>query len=119
MHELAIAQQLIDTAVSLLPPDSQRVSTLRIELGDLAGVSEDELRFGLQVMSANTRCEGATVEITRIPAIIHCPQCGADSALEDPDVRLCPKCGVPASIVLQGKELLISSMEVSDEAAHG
>lgn len=111
MHELAIAKKLIETATALLPPNCTQVATVNIELGALAGVSEDELRFGFEVMAAQTACAGAKLEIEAVPAIVHCPQCGKSFPVADSDDLLCPTCGTPAVVVLQGKELLITSIE--------
>ena len=111
MHELAIAQRLIETAVALLPPDTKRVEVLKIELGALAGLSEEELRFGFEMVSAETPCAGARLEVTHLPAIGHCPECGADFTLTAGDIFVCPSCESLAVIVMQGKELLITSLE--------
>jgi hydrogenase nickel insertion protein HypA len=115
MHELAIAQQIIETAVALLPDPDNTVTVLRIQLGALAGVSEDELRFGFEVMSCATPCANADLQIAHVPAVIHCPQCGRDYKLSATDDLLCPVCGTPAVVVVQGKALVITSLEVKPE----
>src|SRR5687768_11086728 len=112
MHELAIAQRLIDTAVALLPTEACQVAQLRIQLGALAGVAKDELAFGFEVMSKGTPLADAHLEIEEIPAVVHCPQCGVDFSVADADHLLCPTCGTPAVLVIQGKELLLASIEV-------
>lgn len=116
MHELAIAQRLIDTAVSLLPEESCQIAHLCIQLGALAGVSKEELAFGFEAMSEQTPCAGAQLEIEEIPALVHCPQCNLDFAVTDAGFLLCPECGSAAVLVLQGKELLLTSIEVKDGA---
>ena len=111
MHELAIAQQLIETSSALLPPNATSVAVAHIQLGALAGVSEDELRFGFEAMSPNTLFAGTKLEINFVPAVVHCPQCGMDFSAHNVDELLCHTCGTPA-VVLQGKELLVTSLEV-------
>lgn len=115
MHELAIAKKVIDTATALLPPDMPMITTLCIQLGALAGVSEEELRFGIAYMAAGTACEGATVEITTMPALAHCLHCDVDFAIDETDILFCPACNSPVIEIVQGKELLITSIQVSDE----
>lgn len=115
MHELGIAQRLIDTAVALLPAESSQVSRMRVQLGALAGVSKEELLFGFEAMSPDTRCAGAHLEIEEVPAVVHCPQCGIEFAVADVDHLLCPDCGSPAVLVMQGKELILTSVEVQEE----
>jgi hydrogenase nickel incorporation protein HypA/HybF len=111
MHELAIAQRVIDTAVALLPADACKIAQLRIQLGALAGVSKDELAFGFEVMSKQTPCADARLDIDEIPALVHCPHCNLDFNVADANQLLCPSCGTPAVLVLQGKELLLTSIE--------
>jgi hydrogenase nickel incorporation protein HypA/HybF len=115
MHELAIAQRLIDTAAALLPVGASQVACLHVQLGALAGLSKDELAFGFEVMSKQTPCAEAQLEIEEIPAVVHCSQCGSDYSVADSNRLFCPTCGTPAVLVLQGKELLITSIEVKDE----
>jgi hydrogenase nickel incorporation protein HypA/HybF len=124
LHELAIAQRLIETAVTLLPNGNEHIAALHVQLGALAGVSKDELLFGFVAMSDGTPCAGALLEVTEMPAVVHCPHCGVDFAVAETEYLLCPTCGTPAILVMQGKELLITSIEVSstevyEEALHG
>ncbi len=127
MHELAIAKTLIESATALIPNNEGRISRLRVQLGQLAGLSEDELRFGFEVMARDTACADAVLQVDHLPAIVHCPACGRDGGIVDNAALLCAYCGSPAVIVVQGKELLITSLDVetptepgiAEEVAHG
>jgi len=112
MHELGIAQQLIETAVALMPPDTTRISRLRVQVGALAGVSANELRFGFEAVRLETPCAEAELQLEIVPAVAHCPQCSADFAVHTIDDLLCPTCGSNALNVVQGKELIIASLDV-------
>ena len=112
MHELGIAQQLIETAVALLPPDATSISRLRVQVGALAGVSADELRFGFEAVRQETPCAQAELHLEILPAVAHCPQCSSDFAVHTVDDLLCPTCGSNAVNVVQGKELIIASLDV-------
>ncbi|MCC6454840.1 MAG: hydrogenase maturation nickel metallochaperone HypA [Caldilineaceae bacterium] len=118
MHELGIAQRLIETAVALIPAGAPPVALLRVQLGALAGVSKDELLFGFEAMSPDTSCAGARLEIEEVPAVVHCPQCGIDFPVADVDQLLCPTCGSPAVLVMQGKELILTSVEIHETEVH-
>lgn len=111
MHELAIAQRLIDSATALLPVNASHIARLHVQLGALAGLSKDELEFGFEVMSKQTPCAEATLEIEEVAAIVLCPHCGSDFSVTEADQLFCPTCGTPAVLVLQGKELVITSLE--------
>ena len=115
MHELGIAQQLIDTAITLMPPDAGRVAALRVQVGALAGVSAEELRFGFEVMSQSTPCADAELILEMVPAIAHCAQCDGDYSVGNNDSLQCPTCSSSVMKVVQGKDLIITSLDVVSE----
>jgi hydrogenase nickel incorporation protein HypA/HybF len=119
MHELAIAQQLIDTATAAMPPDDNiRLVALQVQLGPLAGVSSAELAFGFDVVAAGTPFAGVRLEIEDVPVVVYCAQCQAEFPLDTPVFPLvCPVCGTMAVRIVRGKELTLKSFEVSDDAA--
>jgi hydrogenase nickel incorporation protein HypA/HybF len=119
MHELAIAQSLIDAAVAQLPSESCHVVRLRVQLGMLAGVSSDELSFGFAAISPQTACAGAHLEVEEISARVHCPTCAFEYDAQDADDLICPMCGMPGVLILVGKDVILSSIEVENEATHG
>jgi hydrogenase nickel insertion protein HypA len=120
MHELAIAQTLIDTAASALPRNTPvQIIALRVGLGPLAGVSKQELEFGFQVVASGTPFAAARLEIEEFPVVVQCPHCQSQYRLDEPSLPLrCPNCASTAVQVLQGKELILKSFEVSDEPAN-
>ena len=119
MHELAIAQELIETACGVLPVSaSGRVRTVRVELGPLAGVSADELRFGFSVVAPGTPLAGAELEVVETPVVVYCRACQTESVLPDPVFALfCPLCETTEVQLVHGKELTLASFEVEDEPA--
>lgn len=115
MHELAIAQTLIESAGRNLPnPARAQVTQLTVQLGALAGLSSEELAFGFQVVAAGTPFADARLVIEEVPAIVYCPQCDTNFTPDAANALLCPACGAGQGRVLQGKELLLRSIEVND-----
>jgi hydrogenase nickel incorporation protein HypA/HybF len=119
MHELAIAQRLIDRAVAQLPSQGGHIVRLRVQLGALAGVSRDELSFGFVAMSPQTACAGALLEIEEIPARLYCPTCALEYDAFSPDDLICSTCGMGGVQILYGKDLILSSIEIEEHATHG
>lgn len=116
MHELAIAQQLIETACTALPDTGgAAVTALHVQLGALAGVSAEELRFGFGVVASATPLANARLEIEMVPAIVYCPHCATEYTLEPTAAFGCPVCHSMAVQVIQGKELLLKAIEIADE----
>jgi len=109
VHELAIAEGVVDTVTQRLP--GARVTSVHLEIGALSGVVADAIRFCFDLATEGTGLEGAALEITEPPARCRCRSCGAGFA-PDPPIVLCP-CGSADVAVLGGEELRILSVRVA------
>ena len=109
MHELAIAESVVDTVTQRLP--GAKVTCVRLEIGALSGVVPDSIRFCFDLATEGTGLAGARLEISEPPARCRCRACGAEFQPDSPIV-LCP-CGSPDVAVLAGEELKIVSVEVA------
>ena len=109
MHELAIAESVVDTVTERLP--GARVTCVRLEIGALSGVVPDSIRFCFDLATEGTGLAGARLEITEPAARCRCRACGAEFQPDSPIV-LCP-CGSPDVAVLAGEELKIVSVQVA------
>ena len=68
MHEFGIAQALLETVTGRLTGDgSARIAAIRLQIGRLAGVEEEALRFAFEALAADTPAEGAELVIDKIP----------------------------------------------------
>lgn len=116
MHELSIAQNLVEIAnTAAQQANVQRVTAIRLQLGALSGVVKDSLLFCYDIASAGTLLEGSKLLIEELPVIIYCPQCQQTVALETVQAFCCPVCGTFSSDVRQGRELEILSLEAEEE----
>ena len=109
MHELAIAESVVETVTQRLP--DAKVTCVRLEVGALSGVVPDSIRFCFDLATEGTGLAGARLEITEPPARCRCRACGAQFQPESP-VVLCP-CGSPDVAVLSGEQLKIVSVQVA------
>ncbi len=109
MHELAIAESVVDTVTQRLP--GARITRVHLEVGALSGVVADSIRFCFDLATEGTGLEGATLDITEPPARCRCRSCGAEFQPDSPIV-LCP-CGSADVAVLGGEELKILSVQVA------
>ena len=109
MHELSIAQSVVDAVVERA--DGRQVLRVRLQVGRLSGVFPDALRFSFELVTEGTGAQGATLEIDEPQGRAICRSCAADLTLRDL-VLLC-ECGSADIEVVSGRELLISSMEVA------
>ena len=109
MHELAIAETVVDTVTQRLP--GARITQVHLEIGALSGVVAGSIRFCFDLATEGTGLEGATLEITEPPARCRCRGCGTEFRPDSPIV-LCP-CGSADMAVLGGEELKILSVQVA------
>ncbi len=110
MHELAIAESVIDAVTA--KTGSAPVTSVRLEVGVLSGVLTDALRFSFEVAAAGTPLEGAELVVDQPAGRARCADCGSDFGLPDL-ILLCP-CGSSNVRVTGGDELRILSVEVTD-----
>lgn len=109
MHELAIAQGVIDVVTGRLPGST--VTEVRLEIGALSGVVPDSLRFCFDLATEGTMLAGARLDITEPAARCACRSCHREFVPDGP-LPLCP-CGSADVAVLAGDELRIVSVEVA------
>jgi hydrogenase nickel incorporation protein HypA/HybF len=108
MHELAIAESVIETIRD--KTGDRTVLVIRLEIGTLAGVLVDSLRFCFELAAADTPLAAAELQISQPVGMAHCRTCGADFGVSDL-ILLC-ECGSVDVDVLDGQQLRISSVEV-------
>lgn len=112
MHEMSLAEgvlQIIEAAAR--QQGFTRVREVRLEIGQLAGVEVEALRFCLDSVLHGSLAEGARVEVEHTPGAGWCMLCGMTvpiTALFDP----CPRCGghqitPTAGMQMRVKDLLV------------
>jgi hydrogenase nickel incorporation protein HypA/HybF len=109
MHELAIAESVVDAITSRT--GGRQVSEVLLEVGKLSGVSADSLRFCFELAAQGTSVDGAQLDIREPSGLARCASCDRDFTLDDL-ILLC-SCGSGDVRVLAGEELRIISVEVS------
>jgi hydrogenase nickel incorporation protein HypA/HybF len=108
MHELAIAESVVETVTTRI--GRRRVAEVRLRIGKLSGVSTDSLRFCFELAVRGTTLDGAQLDIEEPSGLAHCADCGREFPLTDLSL-LCP-CGSADVTVVEGNELRIMSVEV-------
>lgn len=119
MHELGIAVQVVESAVSSIPPShvGQPVKKVILDIGKMAGITADSLRFCFEIVSKGTVLETCELVINEIPVTAKCRSCLSEWVISEP-IFLCEACGNPDIIVETGRELVIRSIEVADNQNH-
>ncbi|MGE5746601.1 MAG: hydrogenase maturation nickel metallochaperone HypA [Solirubrobacterales bacterium] len=112
MHELSIAQAVLDTVERHAA--GRRVTRVELEVGHLRQVVPSALSFAFELITPGTVAEGAELELREVPAAGLCRSCEAETTLADLPLR-CERCGGFELELIRGEELLIDSLEVEEE----
>jgi hydrogenase nickel incorporation protein HypA/HybF len=117
VHELSIAQSVLDIVYQNLPKDRPvTVRAVRLRIGAMGGVVPDSLDFCFSALTHGTPLEGALLEIDHVPLVVHCDSCGRDSEIEQTRFA-CPACGAIDLRVVTGNEMQIREIEIEDDGA--
>ena len=112
MHELAITEQILHIALEHAErAGAQRITGIRLVVGDLSSVVDDSVQFYFDFLSPGTLAEGAQLHFARVPARLRCRQCGREFEPQGMDWR-CPTCETLGGDVVAGKEFYLDSLEV-------
>jgi len=120
MHELSIAASIVEQAAELCRRSGgRRVTEITLRIGRLAGVHLAALRFGFDLVTADTPLATATLTIVEVPVRVWCPACSAEVELPGLQRFACPACGLPTGEIRTGRELEIESLalEAAGQAA--
>ncbi|WP_292993131.1 hydrogenase maturation nickel metallochaperone HypA [Nitrosomonas sp.] len=112
MHEMSLAEnvmQLIEDAA--LEQQFTQVITVWLEIGQLACVEKESLRFYFDVVTQDSIAGQSKLEIIEIPGQALCNQCNQDILITAYHAA-CPHCGSYALQVTQGNEMRIKELEV-------
>jgi hydrogenase nickel incorporation protein HypA/HybF len=112
MHELSIAQSILELVLEHTPP-GRKVQTVRVRIGEISGVVADSLEFCFSAVTQETPLSEARLEIEEFPFIVACSSCGKTSRSE-PGIVLCPSCGSSSTTITSGTELSVAEIVLDD-----
>lgn len=111
MHEMSIAEGILDAALKPELADNEVVTAVRVAVGELAGVDIEALLFAWTSVRRGTRADSAQLVIERPAGRAWCMACAKDVPLHrhgDP----CPECGGYQLFANQGHELQVLDLEI-------
>jgi len=112
MHEMALAQGIVDLIADEARKQSfALVKTVRLEIGALAHVEPEALRFCFDAVARGTLAEGAGLDILSAPGEAWCFDCSAPVAVYE-RFGACPACGGFRLQVTTGGEMQVKELEV-------
>jgi hydrogenase nickel incorporation protein HypA/HybF len=113
MHEMSLCEGILQVLEDHAGKQGfQRVKTVWLEIGGLAGVETEALRFNFDVVMKGSLADGAKLEIIHVPGEAWCEQCLKTVQLNQ-RFEACPECESFQLKVTSGEEMRIKELEVN------
>ncbi|MDQ0957078.1 hydrogenase nickel incorporation protein HypA/HybF [Streptomyces sp. B4I13] len=120
MHEMSVALAVVDQVAEAAGRSAgvTAVRSVRLQVGELAGVVPDALAFSFELACAGTLLEGAELITEAVPGRARCTPCAHEWAVGMPPRLTCPACGATHTELLAGRELRIVDVHWEDGSPH-
>ena len=117
MHELSIAQNIIEIVEQAVPEEERaNIESVRIKVGEFSNIVVDSLLFSLEVITAGTLLGNAKFPVDYIPLKVICKDCNKEFNNQFA-IIVCPLCNGKNTEVLSGTELMISEIEIKEQVS--
>lgn len=112
MHEMSLCEGILQVIEDQAGQQNfSKVKQVRLEIGPLAGVELEALRFCYDVVIKNSIAEDSVLDVIQTPVTAWCMMC-AEPVVVAARYDACPKCGSYQVEITGGDELRIKDMEV-------
>lgn len=112
MHEISVAQSVLDIAFSEMEKHaSLGINKIKISIGEFSGVVKEALEFAFEVLTPDTAAAGAEIEINIVPLAAKCSRCGPVACRLSDLNFLCPTCGGPVNVTA-GREMKVDYLDL-------
>ncbi|MFZ5559000.1 MAG: hydrogenase maturation nickel metallochaperone HypA [Pseudomonadota bacterium] len=112
MHEMSLAEGVVRICEDAARSQGfSRVKALWLEVGPMAGVELDALKFCMDVVTRGTLAQDARLEIVETEGRGWCLQCSRPVAIAA-RYEACPECGGYQVQVTGGDEMRVKELEV-------
>ena len=122
MHEFSMAQGILNAVLETAEAnDADKVTDIVIEIGRLAMLNPEQLKFMLDILVEDTIAAEANIVLEDIDVEIKCYNCDYEGIgdVDDSDhyapMILCPKCESHRVNVLNGKDVTIKNISIEKE----
>lgn len=112
MHEMSLAEgvlQIIDDAAR--SQGFTKVRTVILEIGRLASVEVEAMRFCFDAVTRGSVAEGAALQIVDLPGSGWCMKCATTVPIAEQH-GACPQCGSYQVQPVGGTEMRVKELEV-------
>lgn len=112
MHEMSIAEGILDVALDTLKQhDAKVVHSVQLDVGLMSGVEPDALQFCWEAVTKGSPAEGSHIDIHTIPITGQCLDCDRIFPVHAYKF-ICPYCDSHFVQTVGGRELQVISMDI-------
>lgn len=112
MHEMSLAEGILQLVEDKARHEqASQVRKIIIEIGQLACVAPDALKFCFESVSRGSMAEGSTLEIIDIAGRGRCPDCAREVEMGEL-YDACPLCGGHPLQTVSGSEMRVRAIEI-------
>ncbi|MEA4957199.1 Hydrogenase maturation factor HybF [bioreactor metagenome] len=119
MHELSMADGILKAVISNAEQNgATEVTEVTIEIGKLALLNPEQVKFMLGVLSEDTIAKDANFVMVEIPIEIKCKECGYIGLADGDDLDHyapmveCPKCENKVIEITNGKDCIVKNIVI-------
>lgn len=115
MHELSIAQAIVNQALEILKrEEGSSIARISLSIGVLSGIEEHALREAFPAACEGTPLEEAMLEIEVEEASVYCRDCNAEVSVTPP-FMVCGRCMGSNVDFRKGRDMIIKQIEIRQE----
>ena len=113
MHELSLMQGILDSITPVARENgATRVTEVKLTIGEMTQVVDEAMRFAWDALTeGEPMYEGGTLVLNYVKPKSRCLDCGTEFS-HDRYHLMCPECSSRCTMVIEGKEMHIDSIEV-------
>lgn len=122
MHEFSMAQGIMNAVLETAEAnDATKVTDVVIEIGKLAMLNPEQVKFMLSVLVEDTIVQDANIILEDIDVEIKCYNCEYEGVgnVDDSDhyapMILCPECESHRVNVINGKDVTVKSISIEKD----
>ena len=116
MHELSLMQGVMDAVKPVaIENGATRITSITLSIGEMTQVVDEAMQFAFDALTEDDELfDGAELIMDFVPCKSACFECGNEFEHDRYHMK-CPQCGSGHTVVLEGKELHIASIEIEED----
>ena len=112
MHEIRIAEDLKKIILDVASQnDLKKITKVNLQFGELVQIVPDIFQFAFEESSRDSIFEEAAMHLEILPVKLKCEMCHHEFSIKKNGRYSCSKCNSNNIEIIQGKEILIKSIE--------